>query len=157
MPSSSFIYNSAKAGLNMGGASGLCYWSSVTASFYATLVTASYAIAESHVYASALSGSEVSTAGFTAGFNGSIRVSLTLRVLNINHVSNQAEFQAGTLNWSGLNSATAAALVILQQAGSDGTSPLVGINVSGGFPVVMNGTNFVISFGSGGVFDAIDV
>lgn len=155
MPSSSFIYNTAKTGW-AGGVANLCYWSSTTASFYATLVTASYAIAESHIYASAFSGSEVSTATFTAGYNGTIRISLTSRILNANQTSNTAEFQCATLSWASLASATGAALVVIQQAGSDGLSPLIGINVSNGFPISFNGTAFVISFTSAGIFGYID-
>ena len=104
-------YNTGKAGFATGA---LCLWSSTTASFYATLVRASYVPAESHVYASAFSGSELSSISFTAGFNGTGRISLTGRILNTNQTSNQAEFQATGLTWSGLSAGTEAALIVLQ-------------------------------------------
>ena len=128
----------------------------MNASFYATLVRASYVPAESHIYASAFSGSELSSISFTAGFNGTGRISLTGRVLNINQLSNQAEFQANSITWNGLSAGTAGCLVILQQATNDGLSPMLGFTCQGGFPVVTNGTNLVISFLSAGVLDLTD-
>ncbi len=146
-------YNTGKAGF---GAGTLCYWSSTTASYYGTLVSTNYVPAESHVYASAFSGAELSSASFTGGYNGTVRISLTSRILNINQVSNQAEFQAGTLVWSGLSAGTAAALVIFQQSGSDALSPLVAYTCAGGFPILTNNTNLTLSFTSAGVLDLTD-
>ena len=134
----------------------LCYWSSVNASYYATLVTASYVPAESHVYASAFSGSELSSISFTAGYNGTGRISFTGRILNINQLSNQGELQANTIVWSGLSAGTAAAIVYLQQSGTDALSPLVGWTCAGGFPIVTNNTNLTVSFTSAGVLNTTD-
>lgn len=145
--------NSGKAGWMTGS---LCLWSSTTASFYATLTTGSYVPAESHVYASAFSGSELSSISFTAGYNGTMRLSLTGRIVNTNNVSNQVELQAASLLWSGLSAGTAVGLIILQQTGSDGTSPIIGYTCAGGLPVVTNGTNLSISFTSAGVLDITD-
>ena len=146
-------YNTGKSGF---ANAALCYWSSTTASFYATLVRASYVPAESHVYASAFSGSELSSISFTAGFNGTGRISLTGRILNTNQTSNQSEFQANGLIWSGLSAGTAAALIVLQQAGSDGLSPLIAFTCGGGFPIITNGTNLTVSFTSAGILDVTD-
>ena len=71
----------------------LCYWSSTTASFYITLVSTNYVPALSHIYASAFSGAELSSTSFTAGYGGTMRISLPARVLSINQTSNQDEFQ----------------------------------------------------------------
>ena len=139
-----------------GGASGLCYWSSVNASYYACFVSNNYVPSETHIYASAFSGAELSSASFTAGFNGTGRISLTSRVLNVNQTSNQAEFQAATMTWSGFSAGTAHAMIILHQAGADASSILVAYNSTGGFPIVTNGTNLTISFSSAGVFDFVD-
>jgi hypothetical protein len=146
-------YNTGKTGWMTGA---LCLWSSTTASFYATLVRASYVPAVSHVYASAFSGSELSSVSFTAGFNGTGRLSLTSRLVNANQTSNQCELQAATLTWAGLSAGTAAAMIIFQQSGTDALSPLVGYTCAGGFPVVTNGTNLTISFTSAGVLDITD-
>ena len=133
-----------------------CLWSSTTASFYATLVRASYVPAGSHIYASAFSGSELSSISFTAGYNGTGRLSITGRILNINQLSNQAEFQANTLVWSGLSAGTAGAIVFFQQSGSDALSPLLGYTCAGGFPIVTNNTNLTVSFTSAGILDITD-
>lgn len=160
MALSSFIYNQAKTmGMSItAGYDNLCYWSSVNASYYITLLSNNYVPAESHQYASAFSGAELGAASFTSGFNGTIRISLTGRALNVNNVSNQVEFQCNTVTWSAIAAAngTAHAFIVLQQTGSDGTSPLVTYNSLGGFPITMNGTTFTLSFTSAGVFDGID-
>lgn len=146
-------YNTGKSGFATGA---LCLWSSTTASFYATLVSNNYAPATSHIYASAFSGAELSSISFTAGYNGTGRISLTGRVLNTNQLSNQSEFQANTLVWSGLSAGTAHAIIFFQQSGTDALSPLVGYTCAGGFPIVTNNTNLTVSFTSAGVLDITD-
>ncbi len=144
---SSFIYDVFKAGL----ANGLfCYWSSPTASYYVTLLTPSYVPNPGHSYASNFSGSEV-TGGFTAGQNGSIRISLTGRILTSNTTSHQAEFVASQTSWVSLT-ATIGAWCVLQQVGSDGNSPLVCLNSLGGFPLTMSGATLVLSYATSGLF-----
>ena len=147
MPSSSFIYDLAQAGWANGA---LCLWSSVTASYYVTLLTPSYVPNGAHSYASNFSGSEVA-GGFSAGYNGSIRISLTGRTLVSNTVSHQAEFGASQVSWVSLT-ATVAAWCVVQQAGSDGLSPLICYNSLGGFPLTMSGATLVLSFANSGLF-----
>jgi hypothetical protein len=157
MAASSFLYNSAKGGWGMLSQPSLCYWSSTTASFYITLVSNGYIPSESHVYASAFSGNELSeVTSFTAGFNGTIRISLTGRILNINNTSNQAEFQCNGVTWSAINAGTAHAFIVLQQATNDANSPLVCYNSLGGFPITTNDTNLTLSVTSAGLFAGID-
>ena len=161
MAASSFIYNSSKAmgmiqSAVVGTSVNLCYWSSTTASYYWTLVTGSYVPAETHLYASAFSGSELSSTSFTGGCGGSIRISITGRILNINQTSNQVEFQATGVTWSGISAGTAAAFVVMQAGTSDGLAPLVCYNSLGGFPIATNGTNLTFSVTSAGVFAGID-
>ena len=153
MAASSFIYNTAKSGWGNGA---LCLWSSTTASYYITLVSNNYTPAETHVYASAFSGAELSSTSFTAGFNGTMRISLTTRVLNTNQTSNQAEFQAATVVWSGISAGVAHAFIVVQQSGADARSELVMYNSLGGFPITTNGTNLTISFTSAGALALID-
>lgn len=133
-----------------------CYWSSVTASFYATLVRASYVPAESHIYCSAFSGSELSSISFVAGYGGTGRISLTGRIANINQVSNQLELQLNTLIWAGLSAGTPAMVVYFAQSGSDALSPLLGWSCQGGFGTPTNGTNFTLSYGSAGCLTITD-
>ena len=150
MAVSSFLYNIAKVGFHQ--STGLCYWSSTTASYYITLVSNNYTPDEDHNFASAFSGAELSSTSFTGGFNGTMRISLTSRTITSNVTSNQAEFQAATVVWSGISAGTAHAFVVLQQSGSDALSQLVVYNSLGGFPITTNATNLTISFTSAGVF-----
>jgi len=153
MAASSFIYNTAKSGF---ANAALCYWSSTTASYYITLLSNNYTPAETHVYASAFSGAELSSTSFTGGYSGTMRISMTSRVLNTNQTSNQAEFQAATVVWSGISAGVAHAFVVLQQSGADARSELVMYNSLGGFPITTNGTNLTISFTSAGALALVD-
>lgn len=154
---SSFIYDHAKGGWGMLSAPSLCYWSSTTASFYIVLVSNNYVPNPAHVYASAISGSEVSDpTSFTSGYAGTARISLTGRILSINVTSHQAEFQANTITWSAISAGTAHAFVVLQQTTSNGLSPLVCYNSLGGFPITTNGTNLTLSVTSAGLFAGIE-
>lgn len=144
---SSFVYDIAKAGWGNGL---LCLWSSVTASYYVTLLTGSYVPNPGHSYASNFSGSEVA-GGFTNGYGGSIRISLTSRALTSNTVSHQAEHTAAQVSWVSLT-ATVAAWAVVQQAGSDGVSPMINYNSLGGFPLTMSGATLVLSFANSGLF-----
>jgi hypothetical protein len=146
---SSFLTNYAKVGFHTGV---LCLWSSTTASYYITLVSNGYVPDEDHNFASAFSGNELSSTSFTAGYSGTMRISLTGRVVNSNATSNQAEFQAATVVWSGISAGTAHAFVVIQQSGSDALSPIIVYNSLGGFPITTNATNLTISFTSAGVF-----
>ena len=153
MAASSFIYNTAKGYYAQGL---LCLWSSTTASYYITLLSNNYTPAETHIYASAFSGAELSSSSHTGGFNGTMRISLTGRVLNINQTSNQAEFQANSITWSGISAGTAHAFVVVQQSGADARSELITYNSLGGFPITTNSTNLTISFTSAGALALID-
>jgi len=162
---SSFIYDHAKGGWGMLSAPSLCYWSSTTASFYITLVSNNYVPDEAHRYMSALSGAELSSttgASFLPGSGGTMRISLTGRILNINTTSHQAEFRANTITWSGLTAGTAHAFVVFQYAtsgstqASDATAILVCYNSLGGFPITTNGTNLTLSVTDAGLFAGVD-
>lgn len=153
MAASSFIYDGAKVGW---GAGTLCLWSSTTASFYITLLSNNYVPNETHVYASAFSGAELSSSSHTGGFNGTIRISLTGRVLNNNTTSHQAEFQANSVTWNGISAGTAYAFAIVQQSGADARSEILTYNSLGGFPITTNSTNLTISFTSAGALALVD-
>jgi hypothetical protein len=160
---SSFIYDSAKAGLGLsvlisGQTVLTSHWSIVGASYLWTLLSNNYVPAENHIYASAFSGAECGAASFTSGFNGTIRKAVLNRVLNFNTTSHQVEYQADSVTWSavGANNGTAHAFAIILQAGSDGLSPLITYNSLAGFPIVFNGTNLTLAPTTAGVFAGTD-
>lgn len=160
---SSFIYDGIKGGLGISSlVSGVnintSVWSSVAAgaSFYWTLVSNNYVPAENHVFVSAFSGAELSSSSFTAGFNGTMRLSITSRVLNYNTTSHQAEFQANSATWSGISAGTAHAFIVFQQVTTDGNSILIAYNSLAGFPITTNGTNLTLAPTSAGIFAGVD-
>ena len=151
---SSFVYNLMKTGGLSVAPTLFCAWSSTTASFYVTLMTGSYVPSPAHSMASQFSGSEI-TGGFTAGYNGTIRISLTGRTMAVNTTSNQIEFTASQVSWVSLT-ATVAAWCVLQQSGSDALSPLCVYNSLGGFPLTLSGATLVLSFANSGLFALTD-
>jgi len=164
---SSFIYDGCKAGIGTvltisAQSLNTCFWSSTAAaaSFYWTLVSNNYTPAENHVYASAFSGAELSnTTSFPAGYTTggvSIRKAVASRLVNVNTTSHQAEFQADSATWSAITAGTAYAFVIIQQAGSDGLSPIITYNSLAGFPITTNGTNLTLAPTSAGIFAGVD-
>ena len=158
---SSFIYDLAKAGLGVsvlisGVNLSTALWSNAAASYIWTLVTGSYVPNETHVYFSAFSGSELSSASYTGGHAGTIRLPVASRLLNMNTASHQAEFQANSVTWSGISAGVAAAFIIGQIFSSDGNSVLITYNSLAGFPITTNGTNLTLAPTSAGVFAGID-
>ena len=153
MVASSYLYATAHAGFAP-ALLGAC--SAAGASFYLTLVNASYVPVEGHSYMSNVSGFELSSASHTGGYNGTIRVSMTGRTVFSNTTSHQAEFRASAVSYVGLSAGTAVAYIIVKQAGSDGVSPLVAYCSLGGFPVLTNNGNVTVSFVASGVFQLTD-
>ena len=151
---SSFVYDVATAGWGNGL---LCLRSSTTASFYVTLLSNNYVPNPAHSFASNFSGAELSGgAGYSAGYNGSLRISLTTRTVFSNTVSHQAEYRAADVSWLALNGGTAHAYAILQQGGTDGNSPLIVYCSLGGFPLITSGGSIAISFANSGIFQLQD-
>ena len=161
---SSFLYDGVKCGVGVacivsGQSVNTCLWSSTAAaaSFYWTLLSNNYTPAENHVFASAFSGAELShTVSFTTGFNGTIRKAVAARILNINTVSHQAEFQADSATWSSITAGTAHAFALIMQFTSDGNSPIITYNSLAGFPITTNGTNLTLAPTSAGIFAGVD-
>ncbi len=160
---SSFLYDGLKAGPGVNVVISAvsittCFWSSTAAgaSYYWTLVSNNYVPAENHVFASAFSGAELSSSSFTGGFNGTMRLPVSNRVVNINTTSHQAEFQANSATWSGISAGTAHGFLIIMQVTSDGNSPIVTYNSLAGFPITTNGTNLTLAPTSAGVFAGVD-
>lgn len=146
---SSFVYIGAMT--NFG--TGVENWSNANGnSYFITLVSNNYVPSPGHSMASNFSGAELSSASFTAGFNGTIRISVTGRSVFSNTTSNQVEFRCADVSWQSANVGVAHAFIILAQRTNDANSPLIAYVSTGGFPITTNGGNFVISFANSGVF-----
>ena len=141
---SSFMYDIAKVLFGTGD-----NWSTAsTAVYYITLLSNNYVPNPGNSYASNFSGSELSSTSFTAGFNGTVRLSMTSRSVFSNVISHVAEFRTTDYTWSGISAGTAHAYAVIKQSGSDAVSPLILYCSTGGFPIVTNGGNFAVSFTS---------
>ena len=145
---SSFVSDIAKGLFGTGD-----NWSTVsTGVYYVTLLSNNYVPNQAHSYASNFSGAELSSTSFTAGFNGTVRLSLVGRTVFSNTTSHQAEFRATAAVWSAISAGVAHAFCVVKQAGSDGLSPIIAYVSTGGFPITTNGGDLTVSFANSWVF-----
>ena len=105
----SLIYDYAKFA---GFASGTVYaW--ISTSILATLVSNNYTPSPGDRYASALSGAELSGGTWSGSFTGNLRQLLLVRTENNNTTSDQTEYNAQSLTWSGISAGTVYGIAIL--------------------------------------------
>ena len=145
-----FVYTEARPDIQR-------QWENVSAfsTIKATLVGSGYVAQQCHVYASAISGFELFGTGFTAGFSGTIRLTLVSRTLTINHAENQVQLDAEDKAWSAASVGTIAGIVLLRESGNDALSPLIAFLDGGGLPVETTGQTFNASWPASGVITVI--
>ena len=153
-----FVYNIFKGDV----VSGTYIWANSLTSYIinATLVTGSYAPTASHVYASAFSGSELSSTSHAAGYAGSLRLSLVSTFISVNNTAiagsaGRVEIGASATTWSGISAGCAAAVILLAEsaggANSNGNTRLIAYIDTGGFPILTNGGDLQITWASAGI------
>lgn len=94
---------------------------------------------------------EISVSGYTGGWGGSGRKSLTSKTLTVDQPNNRAEFDAADLTWTALGSgATIAAMILIKEGGSnDTTSRLIAyLDVT---DTSTNGGDITFTFDSQGI------
>lgn len=135
------VFDGGLIELTSGSPSGGAPWTSNT--YKLTLVTSSFVASVGMRYASAFSGTEISTVSFTAGFGGLIRRTISGTSLSYNATSSQLEFVANAVVWSGLSGGSLGGAVLLRESGSDALSPVIAY-----YPftnVTTNGGDFTVS------------
>jgi len=139
----SLLYNQFKADVGQGKYA----WQTSSVGIKATLVSG-YVPAASHLYASAISGYELSGGGFSGLYSGSIRLALVSTFVSTNQgllvgSAGRAEFGASATTWSAISAGMASAVVLLCESAvgvtNNGNALLVAYIDTGGFPVTTNG------------------
>lgn len=135
------VFDGGLIDLTSGAPAGGAPWVSNT--YKLTLVTSAFVASVGMRYASAFSGTEISTVSFTAGFGGLMRRPLSAAALSYNTTSHQMEFYASTIVWSGLSGGSVGGAVLLRESGTDAVSPIIAY-----YPftnVTTNGGDFIVS------------
>lgn len=96
---------------------------------------------------------ELDGTGYVAGFGSSDRLTLENRSLVRDDNTDKVRFFADPVDWNPISAGAAGAYIIIKEDTSDSESPLIAYVSSGGFPIVTDGGELVITFSaSNGVF-----
>ena len=119
------------------------------------LVTASYVANKDDVFVEEgvddANEHELSGTGYTAGFGGSGRKTLSAKAVTKDDANDRAEFDdTADITWTGINAGTAAAAILYHHLTSDLLSTLIMYNDSGGFPIVTNGGDPTVQWNAEG-------
>lgn len=96
---------------------------------------------------------ELSGTGYTAGFGGAGRKSITTKTISYNATSDRVELDGADVTWTAINAGTAAQATVLKEGATlDSQSAVLGNVDTGGFPVTTNGGDLTIQWNAGGIF-----
>jgi len=123
----------------------------------AMLVTSSYVADANHDFvddggADDPIDHELSGTGYTAGFAGSGRITLTTKTFEEDDTNNRAEFHAADLAWPGIDAGIAAGIVIYRHLTSDALSTLLCYIDDGGLPITTNGGQIDVTWNAEGIY-----
>lgn len=91
----------------------------------AILVTSSYTPNADHDFADDLGANELSGTGYTGGFNGSGRKTLTSKSWSTDNTNDRAEFTATIPTWSGINAGSPKYLILVKEITNDAATRLI--------------------------------
>ena len=91
---------------------------------------------------------ELGGTGYTGGYGGAGRKTLSSKTVTEVDASDWAAFTAAPVTWTAINAGTAAAAIVIREraATGDTMSELIGYIDSGGFPIVTNGGDLTITW-----------
>ncbi len=147
----SLVYNRAKKEI-MDGTIDL-----LTDTLKIMLVTSSYVANADHDFVDEAGANdpidhELSGTGYTAGFGGSGRKTLSSKTATEDDANDRAEFDDGAdITWTAIDAGTAAAAILYKHNTADTDSVLIAYIDTGGFPVVTNGGDLTIQWNAEGI------
>ena len=98
---------------------------------------------------------EVSSTGYTGGFEGADRLSLASKTLAVDQGNNRAEFDCADLVWSAISQAAAEQWVgfgFCKELTSDAASPMIAqIDTASGLPLTPNGSDITLTIDAEGL------
>ena len=109
------------------------------------LVTGSYTPDKDHDFVNDVSANELSGTGYTGGFAGSGRKTLSGKAFTTNTTSDFVKWAFSAVTWSAINAGTARYAIIIKEITNDAASRLVGYLDLGGSGVVTNGGDLTIT------------
>lgn len=116
------------------------------------LVRDTYSFDPDHDFVSNVSSAELAVTGYTGGFSGSGRKTLTGKSLARNDTSNRTEYDATDVTWVALGTGqTIGGIVVYKNGTSDSDSQLIAF-----FDITdqaTNGLDFTVQWGSAGLFN----
>ena len=108
------------------------------------LVSASYTPDADHAFVSSVSATELTGTGYTAGFAGAGRKTITTKAFSTDTVNDRAEFTFDAVVWTAINAGTAAYAILVKEITSDAASRLIAyLDISP--DVVTNGGDFTLT------------
>jgi len=97
---------------------------------------------------------EVTSTGYTGGFEGAGRLSLASKAIAVDQANDRAEFDCADITWSSISQAAAetwVAFVIAKELTSDALSPLIAHLEPTGVPLTPNGSDIKITINAEGL------
>lgn len=140
------LYNIAKKGF----ANGSEDWDTNT--YKVMLVGTTYTFDPDHDQVSDINSDELSGTGYTGGFGGAGRKSLTTAAVNQDDANDRAELDADNISWTSLDAGTIGAMVVIREVSSDADSiPIAYIDNPTNFPLTTNGGNVNVTWNAEGI------
>lgn len=114
------------------------------------LVTSSYVVNPDHdfITASGAGAAELSGTGYTGGFGGAGRKTLTTPAVSEDDANDRAVLDGDDFTWTGINAGTAAGAILIKENTNDADSELIAF-FDTNFPVVTNGGDLTVSTPNG--------
>lgn len=97
---------------------------------------------------------EVTSTGYTGGFEGAGRLSLASKAITVDQINDRAEFDCADLTWTAISQAVAetwVSFVIAKELTSDALSPLIAHLEPTGVPLTPNGSDIKITIDAEGL------
>lgn len=97
---------------------------------------------------------EVTSTGYTGGYEGADRLSLASKVIAVDQANDRAEFDCEDITWTAISQAGAEewiAFVIAKELTSDALSPLIAHLEPTGVPLTPNGSDIKITINAEGL------
>lgn len=98
---------------------------------------------------------EVTSTGYTGGFEGAGRISLVSKTLVVDQANDRAEFDCANVVWTAISQAAAevwAAIAIVKELTSDALSPLLAkVDTATGLPLTPNGSDITFTIDAQGL------
>lgn len=102
----------------------------------------------------ATAATEVTSTGYTGGFEGAGRLSLASKAIAVDQANDRAEFDCADITWSSISQAGSeqwVAFVIAKELTDDATSPLIAHLEPTGVPLTPNGSDIKITIDTEGL------